>query len=365
MKTTLGEYLELWRIKQQHHLQRYATESPNDYEPKLFDLIFTAKKTDSSIGNHLRSCWSGPYTIVQLQGSSMVKAIHGILLEGIGGVEADEDRTTAKIPRIYGASESYSLKNVVHASALQSVIINYYHQSQRAYIDSDGTLRTMRLTTPSQPDDAMRVARARDQTALRHMRTTSTSPLQEGDASDGQPTTPDVSTPCVDEGLSGVENDDYEHSSRSSRTSWLTPPNHAATRGDSVVLSEPPETNYDEVSIDRLRNHCGISGRPLFGKFMDTIPTVQSVVISTTAPHIGLARVIDDSIGGDYIKLQALSMVEKDGIITTPEIEEIDPFNVDYHSVVYVRPTASTWTRTRGKQLRELLTDIASFLPLA
>ncbi|EEQ99063.1 hypothetical protein Pmar_PMAR019708 [Perkinsus marinus ATCC 50983] len=127
METTLSEYLELWRIKQQDHLQRYASENSNNYEPKLFDLIFTTKRTDAAIGNHLRTHWSGPYTVVQLQGSSMVKAIQGILLEGIGGVEAGEDRTSAKVPQIYGASESYSLKNVVHACALQAAITNYYH----------------------------------------------------------------------------------------------------------------------------------------------------------------------------------------------------------------------------------------------
>ncbi|KAF4648116.1 hypothetical protein FOL47_003712, partial [Perkinsus chesapeaki] len=178
-ESTLGEYLELWRIKQQQHLGRYAQDHPNNYEPRFLELIYVTKRSDTAIGNHLRSHWHGPYTVVRLQGSSMVKAVHGILLEGIGGVETDSERTTVVYPPAYGASESFALKNVTHADALQEAVLHYYRRSQRAYLDSDGTLRCMKLTTPLQPDDSIRVAQARDRTALQHMRvpctTTSTS----------------------------------------------------------------------------------------------------------------------------------------------------------------------------------------------
>ncbi|KAF4650911.1 hypothetical protein FOL46_000642 [Perkinsus olseni] len=366
IETTLGEYLELWRIKQQHHLQRYATDNPNDYDPKLFDLVFTTKRSDTSIGNHLQTYWSGPYTIVELQGSSMVKVIHGILLEGVGGVEAGQDRTTAIVPLIYGASESFSLKNVVHASALQETILNYYRRSQRAYLDSDGTLRTMKLTTPSQPNDATLAARARDQTALRHARhsTTTSAPSDEnadedsmnGAVGSGTPTQPS------EEGQLEAAEDCQEADSSDSRTSWATPPAADDIDGPLDEAAGLPEAGHGEVSITKLQDHFGVSRRPIFGMFMDSIPTMGSVVASTTAPHIGLAKVVDDAVGDDYIKLQALDVVEEDGIITTPELSNIDPYNVDYHSTIYVRPTTSTWTRTRGKQLRELLTSLITLL---
>ncbi|KAF4678448.1 hypothetical protein FOZ60_016573, partial [Perkinsus olseni] len=233
MKTTLGEYLELWRIKQQHHLQRYASDHPNDYEPKLFDLVFVTKRADTSIGNHLQTHWSGPYTIVQLQGSSMVKAIQGILLEGIGGVEAGEDDTTAVVPLIYGASESFSLKNVTHAAALQEVVLNYYQGSQRAYLDSDGTLRTMKLTTTSQPDDALRVARARDATALQHMRQPSPSALRSGDETSRDSATEAVaSEPSAQLQAEEELHDRQEEGQPDSPTIWATP-SPGATDGQS------------------------------------------------------------------------------------------------------------------------------------
>ncbi|KAF4721991.1 hypothetical protein FOZ63_009852, partial [Perkinsus olseni] len=340
---------------------RYASDHPNDYEPKLFDLVFVTKRADTSIGNHLQTHWSGPYTIVQLQGSSMVKAIQGILLEGIGGVEAGEDETTAVVPLIYGASESFSLKNVTHAAALQEVVLNYYQRSQRAYLDSDGTLRTMKLTTTSQPDDALRVARARDATALQHMRQPSPSALRSGDETSRDSATEAVASESSAQLQAEEElHDRQEEGQPDSPTIWATP-SPGATDGQSQQGDELSTTSHPAVST-KLRDYFGSSRRPLFGKFMEVIPSLGSVVISTTSPHIGLASVIDDAVGDDYIRLQALDVVVENGMVTTPQLTSIDDYVALYDTVIYVRPSASTWTRTRGRQLQELMTKIQELL---
>ncbi|KAF4726318.1 hypothetical protein FOZ63_002157, partial [Perkinsus olseni] len=368
MESTLGEYLELWRIKQQRHLERYTNENPNDYEPKLFDLIFTTKRSDSSIGNHLQTHWSGPFTIVQLQGSSMVKAIQGILLEGLGGVTAKEDRTTAIVPLSYGASESFSLKNVVHARALQEAVSNYYQKSQRAYLDSDGTLRTMKLTTPSQPDDSRRVSMARDRTALQHAHLPMPAHLRSEDHG-GEETTEDLPPLSPRPAHDGLEAEQEQEDPSSSSTAfnsplaWATP-----TPGDTneeqlhVEGTSTPEQMTEEDSppddvdiTSKLRECLGDSTRPMFGKFTTSCPPSGSLVVSTKAPHIGLAKVTDDVISDSHIQLQALDVVEEDGMITTPEISSIDLYTTPYDSVIYVRPSSSNWTRARGKQLRDLL----------
>ncbi|KAF4730788.1 hypothetical protein FOZ63_028678 [Perkinsus olseni] len=333
METTLGEYLELWRIKQQRHLERYTLDNPNDYEPTLFDLVFVAKRSNTTIGNHLGTYWRGPYTVVELQGSAIVKVIHGILIEGLGGVEANSDRTTAHIPVAYGASESFSLKNVTHAKALQEVVSNYHQKSQRAYLDSDGTLRTMRLTTPSQPDDCRRVSRARDRTALRHANLPVPSPIPSEDGDGAEATTQGVSLSpgSLAEELDSDQPGEYASPpATNSPTIWATPSPEEVTEEageDTTDDREPAEELSDPNYVDvtaRLRDYFGTSTRHLFGKFMNTSPTVGSVVISTTAPHIGLATVVDNALNDGYIRLQALDVVSEGSHLCAPQYYNVD-----------------------------------------
>ncbi|KAF4648172.1 hypothetical protein FOZ61_003075, partial [Perkinsus olseni] len=252
-------------------------------------------------------------------GSSMVKAIHGVLLEGLGGVEADENRTTAIVPLSYGASESFSLKNVVHARALQEAVSNYYQKSQRAYLDSDGTLRTMKLTTPSQPDDSRRVSMARDRTALQHAYLPMPAHLRSEDHG-GEETTealPPLSPRPAHDGLEAEQEQEGPSSSSTAFNSplaWATPtPGDTSEEQLQVEGTSPPEqmaeedSSFDEVDItSKLRERLGDSTRPMFGKFTTSCPPVGSLVVSTKAPHIGLAKVVDDVISDSHIQLQAL-----------------------------------------------------------
>lgn len=87
----------------------------------------------------------------------------------------------------------------------------------------------MKLTTPNQPDDASRVARARDHTALRHIRHAPTTPLRTEDGV-GEPSTT-IATATRLESVQPaakdspqVEENDYEAASVGFDTSWRTPP---------------------------------------------------------------------------------------------------------------------------------------------
>ncbi|KAF4647710.1 hypothetical protein FOL46_003888, partial [Perkinsus olseni] len=141
--STLNDYVDYWRLKQERLLERYAREREGSYIPKIYDVVFTTKAGDVQLGGHLEASWSGPSTVTKLRGSAVVEVTPGIILPGTGGVNSNDDMTEVHVPVGYGEPQTYPLKNVYYASGLHDVIYKYYTKGTRVFVDSDGTIKSM------------------------------------------------------------------------------------------------------------------------------------------------------------------------------------------------------------------------------
>ncbi|KAF4647307.1 hypothetical protein FOL46_004450, partial [Perkinsus olseni] len=130
VKITVQEYVDAWRQKQAHLRERAIKESPQDYKLELYDLVYISETSDHAPGGHLSSTWRGPLTVVRLAGTAMVYLFDGILLPNDygGNLRISEDGNSIENGPEHSTLVYASLKNLVPARALQSLIYDHYEQ---------------------------------------------------------------------------------------------------------------------------------------------------------------------------------------------------------------------------------------------
>ncbi|EER14810.1 hypothetical protein Pmar_PMAR014360 [Perkinsus marinus ATCC 50983] len=306
-RVTLSEYLELWRMKQSKYLERLNQDKDRRYTPALFDVVFMSKGSDLVIGNHLDTRWYGPGTVTSLKGSALVGVTPGIVIPGLGGVAADAQGSAAEVPEVYGVEESFPLRNLKHAGALQKLIYDHLLKGKRVYCEADGTLKWFEYSEEQRRLDGERVRQLRTRAAGKKER--------EGSPEEG----------C-----------DLERS-----------------------------IDIPKVKDEGLRKELGVSEVFKLGHFMTVHPPKGSFVVSTAIPYVGLAQVLGEKESSeDCIKLQPMTVVHRDhGLVVAP-VRDKGVFTTTLDKLVYVKPEGSMWTRRRCEDLEELLKVVLSRVTL-
>ncbi|EER10405.1 hypothetical protein Pmar_PMAR002513 [Perkinsus marinus ATCC 50983] len=149
IKITVQEYVDAWQQKQADLRERSIRESPQDYRLELYDLVYISETSDSAIGRHLSSTWRGPLTVVRLAGTAMAYLFEGILLPNDygGKLRVSDDGNSIENGPEHSKLVYASLKNLVPARALQSLIYDHYEKGTRVYQDTNGDLVTMPAST--------------------------------------------------------------------------------------------------------------------------------------------------------------------------------------------------------------------------
>ncbi|KAF4646892.1 hypothetical protein FOL46_005046, partial [Perkinsus olseni] len=99
------------------------------------------------------------------------------------------------------------------------------------------------------------------------------------------------------------------------------------------------------VDLDVLRERFGVSRSLRFGKFLESLPPVDSVVLVIHELHRGLAKVLEGYGDGSEDALVQPMKIERLGVDIEVKVVECEPITVPLESLVYVKPSSSMWTR--------------------
>ncbi|EER04409.1 hypothetical protein Pmar_PMAR001749 [Perkinsus marinus ATCC 50983] len=154
MKVTVQEYVDAWKLKQAALRERSIKDTPQDYQLALYDLVYISECADHSLGGHLSLKWRGPLTIAKLCGTSMVYLFDGIVLPSDygGNLKVSDDKTTLEGGPGVSSLIYASVKNLVPARALQSLIYDHYEKGLRVYQDMEGNFDTFPASDESDND---------------------------------------------------------------------------------------------------------------------------------------------------------------------------------------------------------------------
>ncbi|KAF4712535.1 hypothetical protein FOZ62_010851 [Perkinsus olseni] len=340
-------------MKQSKYLERLNQDKDRRYTPALFDVVFMSKGSDLAIGNHLDTRWYGPGTVTSLKGSALVGVTPGIVIPGLGGVAADAQGSAAEVPEVYGVEESFPLRNLKQAGALQKLIYDHLLKGKRVYCEADGTLKWFEYSDEQRRLDGERVRQLRTRAAVDSGVVNWPSAFasgQEGESSLPPGVFPDVmDTPGEDSLPPGVRTEVQSEGEGS--------PEEGCDLEGSIDIPK--------VKDEGLRKELGVSEVLKFGHFMMVHPPKGSFVVSTAIPYVGLAQVLgEEESSEDGIKLQPMTVVYRDhGLVVAP-VKDKGVFTTTLDKLVYVKPEGSMWTRRRCEDLEELLKVVLSRVTL-
>ncbi|KAF4678090.1 hypothetical protein FOL47_005369 [Perkinsus chesapeaki] len=405
VKVTLNDYMDYWRLKQERLLERYALQRESTYEPKLYDIVFTTKTGDVKVGKHLDSTWKGPSTIVKIRGSGIVDAVPSIVLPGVGGVKKKDDLNELEVPLCYGQAETFALRNVHHTPALQNIIYNYLEKGTRVYSDVDGSVRSMDVDidndgkllreakaltaynktnwppTDTRDDDVeseqeFRLLRRKKPRSIENTHTDAKdADIFSGNnsGSDGNGVVNDTHDEVQGRDLSSTfANDDVAHTLDNEDdelpvedVDGLDVPDDAMDQRseEEDVLAVNHELSH--YNVDKLRQVLGSSKRHVFGKFVTSPPPVGTLVITVNDVYHGLARILDyvkEDNDMEKAKLQPMTVCQEGVLVKTSDYHGCGLISSSVDDLIYVRPTANSLTRGRGKELTDLLTKVEQLL---
>ncbi|KAF4678371.1 hypothetical protein FOZ60_016838, partial [Perkinsus olseni] len=166
-KVTVQEYIDNWRSKQADLRERSIKETPQNYKLSLYDLVYMTEAANN-IGGHLNSSWRGPLTVVRLAGTSMVYLFDGILLPNDygGNLQVSRDGNSIEGGPDQASLVYASLKNLVPARALQSLVYDHLEKGVRVYQDAAGGLSTMPASTDGSDQSKILLRQAQDKPPL-------------------------------------------------------------------------------------------------------------------------------------------------------------------------------------------------------
>ncbi|KAF4744882.1 hypothetical protein FOZ62_019456, partial [Perkinsus olseni] len=339
--------MDCWRLKQEANFERMAIDSQRDYSPVRCGLC------DS------------------LKGTATVGVVKGILLPYFGGVEESEDGERLVVPIVYGEEEVCSLKNVEHAVALQEVIYAHLAKGRTVYVDADYTIKTLELKDGYDKDgDGQNVREAQTRTAVEQglaawRRQVERGRVEDSDHDDIVDDHEDDAEPAREDNLDvddGEEDDNVDD--REENAIWFEEDDaNVDDHEDNAVEFEEDDVNeeYDDapllplgvrcdvgsvdddnglplglmphmpleednsseegsvdgsigVDLDVLRERLGVSRSLRFGKFLESLPPVDSVVLVIHELHRDLAKVLEGYGDGSEDVLVQPMKIERLGV---------------------------------------------------
>ncbi|KAF4742773.1 hypothetical protein FOZ63_011505, partial [Perkinsus olseni] len=280
-----------------------------------------------------------------------------------------EDGERLVVPIVYGEEEVCSLKNVEHAVALQEVIYAHLAKGRTVYVDADYTIKTLELKDGYDKDrDGQNVREAQTRTAVEQGLAAWRRQVERGRVEDSDhdgivDDHEDDAEPAREDNVDvddGEEDDNVD--AREENAIWFEEDDaNVDDHEDNAVEFEeddvndeyddapllPPGVRCDVGSVDddngllpglmpdmpleednsSEEERLGVSRSLRFGKFLESLPPVDSVVLVIHELHRGLAKVLEGYGDGSEDVLVQPMKIERLGVDI--EVKVVEPFIID------------------------------------
>ncbi|KAF4677849.1 hypothetical protein FOZ60_017148, partial [Perkinsus olseni] len=333
-KVTVQEYIDSWRSKQADLRERSIKETPQDYKLSLYDLVYMTEAANN-IGGHLNSSWRGPLTVVRLAGTSMVYLFDGILLPNDygGNLQVSSDGNSIEGGPDQASLIYASLKNLVPARALQSLVYDHLEKGVRVYRDAAGGLSTMPASTDGSDQSKILLRQAQDNvsTARSRRRSVALPGCQDLPLDPQQGSSSSSSQPPLEEGGSAAADEDLQSAEAS-----------APSTVRSATTTQPPRASTSSMLI------LGASIPP-----SKELHPGWLVVSTDGSTYRGLAVLGDEVSGSDLVPLRPVSLLSTTGVLSTLDPETV--YYVSRSQLLYVTSSTRPLTRSLLERTRNLL----------